>query len=106
MTRKRRERFCKNYIQHQFHKRYTTPVNAWDAIGYGYKSPIIFLKDTGKLGTFKQTDYMLQVLEHLQPILEAFALVTHQLSPAVEPLFIEDGNLAHSHKSTNNCCAK
>jgi hypothetical protein len=24
----------------------------------------------------------------------------------VEPLFIEDGNLAHGHKSIHNCCAK
>jgi hypothetical protein len=49
---------------------------------------------------------MTQVLEHLQSILEAFALATHQLSPAAEPLFTEDGNSAHGYKSTSNCCAK
>ena len=54
-----------------------------------------------------QTDYLAQILEaHLQPILEAFALITHQLRPAAEPLFMEDGNSAHGHKSTRNCCAK
>ena len=42
-------------------------------------------------GAFKQVDYLAQVLNYLQPILEGFALVTHQLRPAVEPLFIEGG---------------
>jgi len=81
-------------------------VNAWGAIGYGYKSPLIFVEGSGKKGAFKQTDYLSQVLEHLQPILEAFAAVTHLLRPPAEPLFIEDGNSAHSHKSTQNCCAR
>jgi hypothetical protein len=55
---------------------------------------------------FKQKDYLSQVLEHLQPILEAFAAVTHLLRPPAEPLFMEDGNSAHGHKSTRNCCAR
>jgi transposase len=38
--------------------------------------------------------------------LEAFALKTHQLQPSAEPLFMEDGNSAHDHKSTRNCCAR
>jgi hypothetical protein len=53
------------------------PVNAWGAIGYGYKSPLIFVDGIGKKGAFKQVDYLTQVLEYLQPILEAFALITH-----------------------------
>jgi transposase len=100
------ERYCEDCIQYQFHRGHTIPVNAWGAIGYGYKSPLIFVDSTGKKGAFKQVDYLAQVLKHLQPILEAFALITHQLRPAVEPLFMEDGNSAHGHKSISNCYAQ
>lgn len=52
-------------------------------------------------------DYLAQVLEpYIQGILEAFATKTHQLRPLAEPLFMEDGNSAHGHKSTSNYCAK
>ena len=71
------ERYYEDYIQHQFHRGYTTPVNTWGAISYGYKSPLIFVDSIGKKGAFKQVDYLAQVLKHLQPILEAFALITH-----------------------------
>jgi hypothetical protein len=58
-------------------------------------------------GAFTQNDYLAQVLQpHVQSILEAFVAVTHLLRPSVEPLFMEDGNSAHSHKSTGNCCAR
>jgi hypothetical protein len=81
-----------------------TPVNAWGAIGYRYKSPLIFLRGSSKKGAFTQKDYLAQVLApYIQPILEVFAAVTHLLRPLVEPLFIEDGNSAHGHKSTSNC---
>jgi transposase len=107
VTRKRGERTHPTCIQYQFHRGHTTPVHAWGAIGYGYKSPLIFIHGTGKSGAFKQTDYLAQILQtHLQPILEAFAAITHQLRPIVEPLFMEDGNSAHGHKSKGNCCAK
>jgi transposase len=80
-------------------------VSAWGAIGYNYKSPLVFLHGTGKKGALKQIDYLTQVLEpHIRPILAAFALVTHLLTIAVEPLFMEDGNAAHGHKSSNNIC--
>jgi len=75
------ERYCEDCIQHQFHRGHITPVNAWGAIGYGYKSPLIFVDGTGKKGAFKQVDYLTQVLEYLPPILEAFALITHILRP-------------------------
>jgi hypothetical protein len=39
------------------------PVHAWGAIGYGYKSPLIFIRETGKSRAFKQTDYLAQVLQ-------------------------------------------
>ena len=107
MTRKRGERFCETCIQHQLHRGHTTPVNAWGAIGYGYKSPLLFLLGSGKKGAFKQTDYLAQILQpHIEGIIQAFALKTHQLRPTAEPLFMEDGNSAHGHKSTSNCCAK
>jgi transposase len=106
VTRNCKERFCETCIQHQFHRGGTIPVHAWGAIGYGYKSPLLFVKGSGKRGAFTQKDYLAQILQKLQPILEAFALITHQLRPAVEPLFMEDGNSAHGHKSTRNCCAQ
>jgi len=82
-------------------------VNAWGAIGYSYKSPLIFIDGTGKSGAFKQVDYLTQILEpHIQAILEAFALITYTLRPSAEPLFMEDGNAAHGHKSKTNYCAR
>jgi transposase len=105
VTRNKDERTHPTCIQHQFHRGHTTPVNAWGAIGYGYKSPLLFVRGSGKKGAFTQRDYLAQVLApYIEGILEAFAEVTHQLG--VEPLFMEDGNSAHGHKSTSNCCAR
>ena len=107
MTRKRGERYYQNYIQHQFHRGYTIPVHAWGAIKYRYKSPLIFIHGTGKSGAFKQKDYLVQVLvPYIEGIVHAFATITHLLRPVVEPLFMEDGNAAHGHKSTRNCYAR
>jgi hypothetical protein len=103
VTRNSQERQCLTCIQHQFHRGYTTAVNAWGAIGYGYKSPLIFVHGSGKSYALTQVDYLSQVLEpYIRPILEALALITHELG--VEPLFIEDGNPAHGHRSHTNCC--
>ena len=107
MTRKRGERHCETCIQHQLHRGHTTPVNAWGAIGYRYKSPLLFLHGSGKKGAFTQPDYLSQILApYLEGIMNAFAAITHLLCPIVEPLFIEDGNSAHGHKSTSNYYAK
>jgi hypothetical protein len=107
VTRKRGERTCATCIQHQLYRGHTTPVNAWGAIGYGYKSPLIFIHGSGKSGAFTQRDYFSQLLApYIQPILEAFAAITHLFRPLVEPLFMEDGNSAHGHKSTSNYYAK
>ena len=107
VTRKRGERTCPTCVQHQLHRGHTTPVHAWGAIGYGYKSPLLFIKGSGKTGAFTQRDYLAQVLEpHIRPILEAFTAITHLLAPTTEPLFMEDGNSAHGHKSSRNCCQR
>jgi hypothetical protein len=99
VTRKRGERHFDTWIQHQLHRGHATPVHAWGAIGYGYKSPLIFIHGSGKSGAFVQTDYLAQIFKaHIQPIPEAFAAITHLLRPVAEPLFIEDGNSAHVHK--------
>ena len=45
------------------HCRHTTPVHAFGAIGYSYKSPLLFVKGTGKNGAFTQKNYLEQVLE-------------------------------------------
>jgi len=54
-------------------------VNAWRAIGYGYKNLLLFVNGSGKKDAFIQVDYFTQVLEYLPFILEAFVLVTHFL---------------------------
>jgi hypothetical protein len=105
VTRKRGERIYPTCIQHQFHRGHTTPVNAWRAIGYGYKSPLIFVHGSGKRGTFTQKDYLAQVLiPYLEGIINAFAAITYLLRPSTKPLFMEDGNSAHGYKSTRNYC--
>ena len=105
ITRKRGERHCANCIQHQLHRGHTTPVNAWGGIGFGYKTPLVFIKGSGKSGAFTQADYLAQVLKpHIDQFIETFSAITHKLG--VEPLFIEDGNSAHGHKSHQNCCAR
>ena len=107
VTRNTKERYCLNCIQHQFHRGHTTAVSAWGAIGYGYKSPLVFIHGTGKSLALKQVDYLAQVLEpYIRPILEAFAEITHRLRPSAEPLFMEDGNSAHGHRSKHNCCQR
>jgi hypothetical protein len=58
VTRKQGERYHLTCIQHQFHRGHTTPVNVWGAIGYGYKSPLIFVYGSGKKGVFTQKDYL------------------------------------------------
>jgi transposase len=68
---------------------------------------LIFVNGSGKGGALNQKDYLTQVLEpYIQSILETFAAVTHQLQPFAEPLFMEDGNPAHGHKSSTNCCQR
>ena len=58
VTRKRGERIYLIYIQYQFHHGNTILVNAWGVIRYGYKSPLLFIRDSGKKGAFKQIDYL------------------------------------------------
>ena len=86
------------------HWGYTTPVHAFGAIGYGYKSQLLFITGTGKNGAFTQKNYLEQVLEKaLVGILGAFGQIT--LPKGLQPQFMEDGNSAHGHKSINNVCA-
>jgi hypothetical protein len=104
VTRNCYERICETCIQHQFHRGHSTPVSAWGAIGYGYKSPLLFVNGTVKHCVFDQVDYLGQVLEHLQPIIDAFAPIAHTICPSAEPLFMEDGNSAHGHITATNYC--
>jgi hypothetical protein len=68
---------------------------------------LYFIHSSSKSGVFIQKDYLTQLLQpHIQPILEVFAAVIYLLRPIVEPLFMEDGNSTHGHKSTYNYCAK
>jgi DDE superfamily endonuclease/Transposase len=104
VTRKRGERFHPDCIQFQMHRGHTTPVHAFGAIGYGYKSQLLFITGTGKNGAFTQKNYLAQVLEKaIVGILGAFRQIT--LPEGLQPHFMEDGNSAHGHKSINNPCA-
>ena len=86
------------------HQGYTTPVHAFGAIEYSYKSQLIFIKGTGKNGAFTQENYLAQVLKlAIKGILAAFGAVTATLG--LEAQFMEDGNPAHGRKSTTNPCA-
>jgi transposase len=86
------------------HRGHTTPIHAFGAIVYGYKSLLIFIKGTGKNGAFTQKNYLEQVLETaIVGILGAFRQIT--LPEGLQPQFIEDGNSAHGHKTATNPCA-
>ncbi|PMD53076.1 uncharacterized protein K444DRAFT_619742, partial [Hyaloscypha bicolor E] len=89
--------------RYQFHRGHTILVNIWGIIGYGYKSPLLFIYGSGKKGAFCQNNYLSQVLApHIEGIMEAFAAITHLLRPSAEPLFMEDSNSAHGHESIRN----
>jgi hypothetical protein len=106
VTRNKDERTHPTCIQYQFHRGHTIPVNAWGAIGYGYKSPLLFIHGSSKKGAFYQKDYLVQVLApYIEGIVNAFAAVTYLFRPSAEPLFMEDSNSAYGHKSLTNCCA-
>jgi hypothetical protein len=78
VTRKRGERTCPTCIQYQFYRGHTSLVNVWGAIGYGYKSPLLFLYGSGKPGALTQADYLVQVLEpYIQGFVDDFATITH-----------------------------
>ena len=87
VTRKSGKRSHPTCIEHYCHRCHAAPVDEWGAIRYGYKSASIFLHASGKMGASARKDYWAQTLKpHIQPILEAFALRTHQLRPVAEPL--------------------
>ena len=54
VTRKKGERTHPTCIQYQFHRGHTPPVHAWGAIGYGYKSPLIFIKGISKINALNK----------------------------------------------------
>ena len=104
VIRKKGERFHPDCIQFQMHRGHTTPVHAFGAIGYGYKSQLLFITGTGKNGAFKQSDYLAQVLKpSIEGMLIDFEAITAKMGQ--KPQYMEDGNSAHGHKSLTNVCA-
>ena len=98
MTRARGQRYDTNKIQWLKRRKEPGRINIWGAIGYNYKSPLVFINGHGKRGAFLQADYVEQVLEeHVCVILADF-----KESCGVDPLFMKDGNAAHGLKSTRN----
>jgi hypothetical protein len=85
------------------HCGHTTPVHAFGAIGYSYKSQLLFISGTGKNRAFTQADYLAQVLK---PAVEGMLVDFGAIAiTGQKPQFIEDGNSAHGHKTTNNAYA-
>jgi hypothetical protein len=69
VTRKKGERFYKDCMQNNFWSGRATFM-VWGAIGYNWKSKLIFLKGTGKRGVCGR-DYLEQVLEpYLGPLFQ------------------------------------
>jgi hypothetical protein len=68
---------------------------------------LLFFQGFGKSGAFTQANYLEQVLTpHIQDFIDNFATITYTLSPVAKPLFMEDRNSAHGHKSTRNYYTK
>ena len=66
---------------------------------------MIIIQGHSKGGAFIQIDYLVQILEPaIEAMLVDFGIVTAE--SGYLPIFIEDGNPAHSHKSTTNICAR
>jgi hypothetical protein len=62
---------------------------------------LVFINSSSKKEAFTQKDYLIQVLSlYIESILEDFRVHIHTLG--LEPLFIEDSNLAYSYKSEGN----
>jgi hypothetical protein len=65
------------------HKGHTTPVHFFGAVGYGYKSQLVYIQGSSKNGAFTQKDYLIQVLEpYIQGFLNAFGTI---LKPSKTP---------------------
>jgi hypothetical protein len=85
------------------HRGHITPVYAFGAIGYNYKSRLLFIYGSGKNGAFTQADYLARVLKPLiKATLAAFKAVVAKTGQKAQ--FMEDGNSAYGHKSTSNVC--
>jgi hypothetical protein len=81
--RNKKERCYPDYIQFQIHRGHTTPVHFFGAVGYGYKSQLVYIQGSSKNGAFTQKDYLVQVLEpYIQGFLNAFGAV---LGPGKTP---------------------
>lgn len=86
------ERYCPDCLQHRFHSGRAS-FSIWAAVGWNYKSPLVFLDGHGKRGGMSKDDYRNQVLiPHVVPFFywhkdEGF-------------IFMEDGNKAHGLTDT------
>ena len=101
VTRERGQQFDTTKIQWQKRRKEPACINIWGAIGYNYKSPLVFIDGNGKNGAFLQADYTEQVLDaHMLSIMQDFKATCNN-----KPLLLEDGNVAHGLKSAHNAPA-
>ena len=101
VTRERGQRFDARKIQWLKRRKEPGRINIWGAIGFNYKSPLVFVDGQGKNSAFLQADYTAQVLEpHMLDILRDFEAICND-----EPLLMEDGNAAHGLKFMRNAPA-
>jgi len=91
VTHTQGERFCLDCIQFRFRSG-SSKVMIWGAIGYGWKSDLVFLEGHGPRGGVTIEDYRQQVLE---PIVEPSIRGMREWGE--EPLFMEDGATVHGN---------
>lgn len=86
------ERYCPDCLQHRYHSGRSS-FTVWAAIGWDYKSELVFLDGHGARGGMSKTDYRDQVLvPHVAPFFAA--------NEGKGYLYMEDGNKAHGLKNS------
>lgn len=82
------ERYCPDCLQHRYHSGRAT-FSIWAAIGWDFKSELIFIESHGSGGGMSKEDYKEQILtRYVGPLLK----------DKLGLIFIEDGNTAYRLK--------
>ncbi|KFX88556.1 hypothetical protein V490_07570 [Pseudogymnoascus sp. VKM F-3557] len=98
VIRARGQRFCSDCIQVR-RKQTNVEFSVWAAVGWNFKSPLIFYNKTGLNGGFTGEDYQRDILEGY--IKEEFSKI-HRKHYIIQ----EDNDGAHGTKTKNNPNAK
>jgi hypothetical protein len=97
VIRTRNERYCSYTCQNRYRSGRTS-FSIWAAVGWNYKSPIVFLSGHGARGSCTKEDYVEQVLK---PVVAEVSEETRQFY-GYPLLFQEDGNKIHGLKGAHS----